>query len=70
MVTAANIEVEKAGLGINVKKIKTMVVSNHKEDNINADIHVNNVTVEQFSTFKCLGQTITQDGKNEYEIKI
>ena len=70
LVTAAKIESEKAGLGMNVKKSKTMVVSKQDEDNIQADIKIDNETLEQVSTFKYLGQTITPDGKNETEINI
>ena len=71
MVTAAKIEIERAGLGMNVKKTKTMVVSKQEGDNIKADmIQIVNETVEQTSTFKYLGQTITPYCKNESEIKI
>ena len=70
MVTAAKIESEKAGLGMNVKKTKTMVVSKQEGDSIKADIKIENETLEQVNTFKYLGQTITPDGKNESEIKI
>ena len=67
LVTAAKIESEKAGLGMNVKKTKTMVVS--RQDNIQADIKIGTETLEQVNTFKYLGQIITPDGKNENEIK-
>ena len=70
LVTAAKIESEKAGLGMNVKKTKTMVVSKQEGDSIKADIKIENETLEQVNTFKYLGQTITPDGKNESEIKI
>ena len=70
LVTAAKVESEKAGLGMNVKKTKTMVVSKQKGDSIKADIRIENETLEQVNTFKYLGQTITPDGKNETEIKI
>ena len=70
LVTAAKIESEKAGLGMNVKNTKTMVVSKQEGDNIKADIQIDNETLEQVSTFKYLGQTITPDGKNESEIKL
>ena len=35
-----------------------------------ANIQINYETLEQVSTFKYLGQTITQDDKNKFEIKI
>ena len=70
LVTAAKIESEKAGLGMNVKKTKTMVMSKQEGDNIQADIKIDNETLEQVNNFKYLGQTITPDGKNETEIKI
>ena len=69
MVTTAKIESEKAEVGMNVKKDKTMVVLKHEEDVIKADIYISNETLEQISTLKYLGPT-TQEGKNEYEIKI
>ena len=67
LVTEAKVESEKAGLGMNVKKTKTMVVS--KESNIQANIMVDNEALEQVDNFKYLGQNITPDGKNEKEIK-
>ena len=70
LVTAPKIESEKAGLGMNVKKTKIMAETKQEEDNIKADIQLNNETLEQVSTFKYLGQAITQGGKKEYEIKI
>ena len=69
LVTAAKIESEKAGLGMNVKKTKTMVVTRQEED-IQANIKIENETLEQVNSFKYLGQTITPDGRNENEIKI
>ena len=65
LVTAAKVESEKAGLGMNVKKTKTMVVSKQKGDSIKADIRIEIETLGQVNTFKYLGQTITPDGKNE-----
>ena len=52
LVTAAKIESEKAGLGMNVKKTKTMVVSKQEGDSIKADIKIENETLEQVNTFK------------------
>ena len=69
LVTAAKIESEKAGLSMNVKKTKTMVVTK-QDENIQANIKIENETLEQVDSFKYLGQTITPDGRNENEIKI
>ena len=41
LVTAAKIESEKAGLGMNVKKTKTMAVTRQEED-IQANIKIEN----------------------------
>ena len=54
---------------MNLKKAKTMVISKRGEDDIKANIQINNETLEQVRTFKYMDQTITQDSKNEYEIK-
>ena len=64
LVTNAKEYSEEAGLSMNVKKTKTMVVS--KKDEITTDIKIDN---ESFF-FKYLGQTITPDARNEHEIKI
>ena len=69
LVTAEMIESEKAGLDITVKKTMTVVISKQGENNVKVDIQINNETLEQVSTLKDLGQTITQDDKNEFEIK-
>ena len=69
LVTEASIESAKAGLGMNVKKTKTMVISKSPEE-AKTEIKINNETLEQVTTFKYLGQTITPDGKNEQEISI
>ena len=63
LVTAAKIESEKAGLGMNVKKTKTMVVTK-QDENIRANIKIDNKTLEQVNFLKYLGQTITPDGRN------
>ena len=68
LVTAAKEESEKAGLNMNVKKTKTMVIS--KEEHVQTNIQINNETLEQVTSFKYLGQTITPDGRNDSEIKI
>ena len=54
---------------MNVKKTKTMVVTKHDE-NIQANIKIENETLEQVNSFNYLGQMITPDGRNEDEIKI
>ena len=69
-VTAAKIDSEKAGLDMNVKKTKTMVISKYQEDDIKASIQINNETLEQANTFKYIGRTIIQDGKHKFEKKI
>ena len=52
--TDAKIENEKAGLVMNVKKTKPMVVSKQEGDRIKADIKIKNDTLEQVNTFKYL----------------
>ncbi|KAK3731017.1 hypothetical protein RRG08_066033 [Elysia crispata] len=47
LVSAAKIECEKAGLGMNGKKTKTMVVSKQEGDNTKADIQIDKETLEQ-----------------------
>ena len=68
LVTNAKEYSEEAGLSMNVKKTKTMVVS--KKDEITTDIKIDNESLEQVFFFKYLGQTITPDARNEHEIKI
>ena len=58
---------EEKGLSMNVRKTKTMVVS--KNENVTANISVENETLEQLEIFKYLGQLITSDAKNEKEIR-
>ena len=59
LVSEAKIHSENAGLSMNIKKTKTMVVS--KRDAIPAQIKIDNETLEQVFNFKYLGQTITQE---------
>ena len=59
---------QKSGLDMNVKKTKTMVISN--DTNSKANVIVDNVELEQVKEFKYLGQTITADNKTETEIRI
>ena len=68
LVTEAKIHSENAGLSMNVKKTKTMVVS--KRDAVPTHIKIDNEILEQVVNFKYLGQTITPDARNEQEIKI
>ena len=68
LVSEAKIHSENAGLSMNIKKTKTMVVS--KRDAIPAQIKIDNEVLEQVFNFKYLGQTITPDARNEQEIKI
>ena len=67
LMNAAKEGSEAKGLSMNVRKTKTMVIS--KNENVTANILVENETLEQLDTFKYLGQLITSDAKNEKEIR-
>ena len=54
---------QKSGLDMNVKKTKTMVIS--RNNNLKANITINNEELEQVEEFKYLGQTIAADAKTE-----
>ena len=60
-------ESSKAGLEMNVKKTKTMVISKNPEEK-NLEIKVDTQTLEQVDKFKYLGTQITDDGKPDTEI--
>ena len=49
MFTAAQIDSEEAGLGMDVKKTKTMVVLKQEGDKMEADNQIDNETLEQVS---------------------
>ena len=61
-------ESSKAGLDMNVKKTKTMVISRHKEEN-NPVITVDGVPLEMVDIFKYLGTLIVENAKTEVEIE-
>ena len=54
------------GLGFNVKKTKTMVLSRKPKD-IKLEIKVNSETLKQVETFKYLGTQIKDDGRTDSE---
>ena len=60
-------ESSKAGLDMNVKKTKTMVISRHKEE-VNPVITVDGVPLEMVDIFKYLGTLIIESAKTEEEI--
>ena len=68
IVTAVKEESEKYGLMMNIKKTKVMVLT-HKKEVPKAEIKINGETVEQVPSFTYLGQLITEDGRNEKEVK-
>ena len=68
IVTKVKEESSKAGLDMNVKKTKTMVISRKPEDR-NLEIKVDNEVLEQVETFKYLGTQIKADGRTDTEIK-
>ena len=51
LVTAAKEESEKAGLNMNVKKTKTMVIS--KEEHVQTNIQINNESLKQVTNNDC-----------------
>ena len=66
LVTAVKdeIESEKCGLLMNIKKTKVMVLTKDtKEKKVN--IHIDYKEVEQVQSFTYFGQLITDDGKSE-----
>ena len=58
----------KGDLNVNIKKAKTMVISRDPE-HPKVDIKVDGTILEQVETFKCLGQTITSDGRSDTAIR-
>ena len=67
IVTEIKEQSSKAGLDMNIKKTKTMVIA--KNPGTKIDIKVDGETLEQVDKFKYLGATITEDGRSETEIK-
>ena len=55
------------GLNMNVAKTKTMLMSRNQDAEVNIMIDGNRL--EQVQSFKYLGQKVTDDGKNQNEIK-
>ena len=60
-------ESSKAGLDMNVKKTKTMIISKQPKGKL-LDIKVDNQSLEQVDKFKYLGTQISNDGKPDTEI--
>ena len=60
---------EEYGMRVNVNKTKVMRVSKHP-DGRKLNIVVNRTVLEQVTSFKYLGSTITEDGRCESEIDI
>ena len=66
---------EKMGLKMNIKEMKTMLIStDHEKDRRNGvDQHVcikvNGQILEKVKKFKYLGQWITEDGQYDLEVK-
>ena len=61
-------ESDQQALNMNVSKTKTMVIS--REEGKTAQIKVEGMLLEQVEHFKYLGQVVTQEGRNEKEVKI
>ena len=57
----------EAGLDMNVDKTKTMIISEHPGTKI--DIKVDGTSLEQVDRYTYLGTQVTDDGRNETEIK-
>ena len=61
-------------LKLNIKKTKTMKISNQEQDHLPSLVHVRNLQVENVSSFKFLGATITHNpmhsNMNEIRLKI
>ena len=66
LATKINEKGEKYGMEINVKKTKTMVVKNPMPD---TNILIDETPIEQVTSMVYLGQMVTDDGKNDKEIK-
>ena len=62
-------ESERKGLKMNIKKTKTMVVSRSHSNNDKIHITVNGKVLEQVKSFKYLGQTISDDGTTDVEVR-
>ena len=58
----------EAGLDMNAKKTKTMVISKHPELEKRIDIKIDGESLEQVDQFKYLGTQVTDDAKTEKEL--
>ena len=58
----------QAGLDMNSKKTKTMVISKHPERNKQIDIKIDGESLEQVSQFKYLGTQVSDDARSETEL--
>ena len=68
IVTKVQIESSKAGLEMNVKKTKTMIISRDAE-NKKIEVRVNNEVLQQVNKFIYLGTETREDIKTEKEIE-
>ena len=59
----------QAGLDMNAKKTKTMVISKHPERDNRVDIKIDGESLEQVHQFKYLGTQVTDDARTEKELK-
>ena len=58
----------EAGLDMNAKKTKTMVISKYPELEKRIDIKIDGESLEQVDQFKYLGTQVTDDAKTEKEL--
>ena len=68
IVTRVKDESSKAGLDMNVKKTKTMIISRNPEGK-KVDIKVDNETIQQVEKFIYLGTLILEEIKTDKEIE-
>ena len=67
IVTKVKVESGRAGLDMNVKKTKTMIISRDPERK-KVEIKVNNETLQQVDKFTYLGTQIREDAKTDKEL--
>ena len=58
----------KAGLDMNAKKTKTMIISKKPENEKKVNILIDGEPLEQVQKFKYLGTQVTEDGRSETEL--
>ena len=68
LVNKVKAESSRAGLDMNVKKTKTMVISRHPEEH-KLKITVDGVILEMVDIFKYLGTLVKDNGKTDTEIE-